>query len=291
MKKEVRKYMIFKIVIIIIIIGILFILWARYISTKGLVVKEYAIRTDKLSEKYDGFKIVQFSDVHYGSTVFINEIKNIVQRINDQNPDVVVFTGDIFEDDVVISDDNLNQLFEELNKIKANINVFAIPGNHEYKNKEYYNKALEQLNWKFLTNTYELVYNDTSEPIVFMGLDDYLYGDPVYKEAYQYLNEMTKDYYSILLLHEPDQIDHLNDFTEDTNYTFDLALAGHSHLGQVRLPFIGAIWTPEGAKKYYDEHYKLDNKDLYISGGIGESALRLRFFNKPSISIFRFYTK
>ena len=283
--------MIFKIVIICIIVFILFIVYARFLGTKGLVVKEYSIQTNKLNEKYDGFKIVHFSDVHYGSTVFINDIKSIVNRINNQNPDVVVFTGDLFEDGVTISDDNLNQLFEELNKIKANINVFAVPGNHEYKNKEYYNKALEQLNWKFLTNTYELVYNDTNQPIVFMGVDDYSYGDPVYKEAYQYLNEMTKDYYSVLLLHEPDQIDHLNDFTEDTDYTFDLALAGHSHLGQVRLPFIGAIWTPQGAKKYYDEHYKLDNKDLYISGGIGESMLNLRLFNKPSITVYRFYTK
>ena len=113
-------------------------------------------------------------------------------------------------------------------------------------------------------------------------------------ENYKYIllkDHKTKDYYTVLLLHEPDQVDHLNDFTEDTNYTFDIALAGHSHLGQVRVPYIGALWTPYGSKKYYDEHYVLDNRDLYISGGLGTSGLKLRFFNKPSINVYRFYTK
>ena len=68
-------------------------------------------------------------------------------------------------------------------------------------------------------------------------------------------------------------------------------LSGHSHLGQVRLPFIGSIITPQGAKKYYDEQYKVSNADLYINGGIGTSTLDFRFFAKPSINLYRFYTK
>lgn len=291
MKKEVNKFMIFKIVAIVIIIGILIILYARFVGTKGLVVKEYAIKNETLDDKYDGFKIVHFTDVHFGSTYGVEEVKELVRKINDQNPDVIVFTGDLFEFNITISDDNLNALFEELNKLKANINIFAVPGNHDYDQKEYWDKAMEKLNWKFLVNTYEYVYNDTNTPIVFVGVDDYWIGDPNYKDAYSYLNENTKDYYTILLAHEPDQIDHLNDFTEDTNYTFNIALSGHSHNGQVRLPFIGAIYTPYGSKKYYDDHYVLDGKDLYISGGLGTSGYKLRWNNKPSFNIFRFYTK
>ena len=286
-----KKFFIYKILILIILIGLSCLAWARFISTRGLIVKEFPIKTTKLNEDYDGFKVVQFTDVHYGSTVGMDEIKNIVKKINDQNADVVVFTGDLFEQGITVNDDNLLELTNELNNIKANINVFGIPGNHDYDNKYYWDFFVEHTNWKILTNTYEYVYTESNTPIVFVGLDDYWMGDPVYKEAYQYLNDTTKDYYTILLLHEPDQVEHLNDFTEDTNYTFDLALAGHSHLGQVRLPYIGALYTPYGSKKYYDEHYVLDNKELYISGGIGTSGLKLRFFNKPSISVYRFYTK
>jgi hypothetical protein len=286
-----KKFMIYKIIILIILIGVSGLAWARFISTRGLVVKEYPIKTNKLSEEYDGFKIVQFTDVHYGSTIGLDEIKKLVKKINEQNPDVVVFTGDLFENGIQVSDDNVKELTNELNNIKANIEVFAVPGNHDYDNKKQWDLFVENTNWKLLTNKYEFVYGNSSTPIVFVGVDDYWLGDPIYKDAYQYLNGTTENYYTVLLLHEPDQVDHLNDFSENTDFSFDLALAGHSHLGQVRIPFIGALYTPYGSKKYYDEHYVLDNKDLYISGGLGTSGLKVRFMNKPSINVYRFYTK
>ena len=291
-KKESKKFMMFKIVILVILIIFAGLLWARYISTRGLVVKEYPIKTNLLSEEYDGFKIVHFTDLHFGTTNNIDDVKNIVKKINEQNPDVVVFTGDMFDDNVYLQDENVITLAEEINKIDAKINKYIVPGNHDYDKKDYYKLFIEKTNFKVLTNTYDLVYYNSSIPIVFIGLDDYLMGDPVYKEAFQFLNDSTKDYYKILILHEPDQVDHLNDYTENTEYDFNLAIAGHSHLGQVRLPFIGAVITPTGAKTYYDEHYVLgDNKDLYISGGIGTNKLKVRFLNKPSISVYRFYTK
>ena len=290
--KDGKKFFMYKIIIIIILVIIAGISWARYISTKGLIIKEYPIYTNKLSEAFDGFKIVQFSDLHFGSTIFIDEVNEIVDKINEQKPDVVVFTGDLIERDVIVSDENLDKLAEALNRIEANIAIYSVLGNHDYDQKGYIDKINEKVKWKLLNNTFEYVYTEDNTPMVFVGVDDYWMGDPVYKDAYQFLNESTKDIYTVLLLHEPDQVEHLNDFTEDTNYDFDIALAGHSHLGQVRLPFIGALWTPYGSKKYYDEHYVLgNNKDLYISGGLGTSSLKLRFFNKPSISVFRFYTK
>ena len=87
--------------------------------------------------------------------------------------------------------------------------------------------------------------------------------------------------YQIVLTHEPDISDKIVD-----NYDIDLILAGHSHNGQIRLPIIGAIYKPPGAKKYYDEHYKIDNTNLYISSGIGVSTINYRFLNKPSINFY-----
>ena len=68
-------------------------------------------------------------------------------------------------------------------------------------------------------------------------------------------------------------------------------MAGHSHNGQVRLPFIGAIVKNQGAKKYYNEYYKIKNTDLYISGGIGTSTLPFRLFNRPNINFYRLRSK
>jgi predicted MPP superfamily phosphohydrolase len=104
------------------------------------------------------------------------------------------------------------------------------------------------------------------------------------QESVQLIKEKNISY-SILIMHEPDYINEI----EYEN--FDLILAGHSHNGQVRLPFIGAIVLPPHAEEYYDEYYKINNTDLYISSGIGTSNLKFRLFNRPSFNLYRIVTK
>lgn len=281
--KEKRKGIMAKLLIVLLIIITIFILYSRFISTKGLVVKEYSITTDKLPLNFDGLKIVQFSDLHYGSTIFKEELKNIVTEINKQNPDIIVFTGDLVENKVVLSEKKINDIINELKKLNPKIETLAIKGNHDYDH-DYWKQITDNLDWHILDNTYEYVYKDGLEPIVFVGLDDYTAGSPNYENAFSYINETNQEIYTIVLAHEPDQV------LEFKNYSFNLVLAGHSHLGQVRLPFIGALYSPVGAKKYYDDHYKIDDAHMYINGGLGTSTIKFRFFNKPSINLYRFYT-
>lgn len=280
-----KKHLVLKIILLLAILILIFLLWSRYISTSGLIVKEYAIKNAKLNDDYDGFKIVHFTDLHYGSTIFLEELKNVVNEINKQNPDIVVFTGDLVESGVDLSDEELNKMINELKKINPKIETLAVDGNHDYNNHDYYEKAMEALDWHVLNNTYEFVYGNSKTPIVFVGLKDLMYGKQDYENAFSFINEIDEELYTIVLAHEPDQV------MEFSNYNFDLVLSGHSHLGQVRIPFIGALYTPVGSKKYYDEYYKVNNADLYISGGIGTSTIKFRFFNKPSINLYRFYTK
>lgn len=271
-------------IMVILFIGVAGLFWGRFISTSGLVVKEYPIKTKELSDDYDGFKIVHFSDLHYGSTVELQELKETVKKINRLKPDIIVFTGDLVEDNVKLSKKEINQVIKELDKLNPKIETLAVIGNHDYDH-DYWNKIVPNLDWTVLDNTYKYVYNGTDEKIVFVGFDDLTEGKPDYDNAFSFLNEQTEDIYTIVLAHEPDQVDEISD------YEFNLVLSGHSHLGQVRLPLIGALYTPPGSKKYFDEHYKIGNADLYINGGIGTSLIKLRFFNKPSINLYRFYTK
>ena len=90
--------------------------------------------------------------------------------------------------------------------------------------------------------------------------------------------------YKIILAHEPD-------ITKDitTNYQVNLILAGHSHGGQIRLPLIGALYTPPYSKEYYEGHYKINDTNLYISSGIGVSTVNYRLWNRPSINFYRLY--
>lgn len=285
MKKEENKKHILRIIIIVAVFLIaIVVLYSRFIGTTGLIVKEYPIRTNELSEDYDGLKIIHFSDLHYKSTIDINYVKKLVKKINELKPDIVVFTGDLVESNVTLDDKEVKNLTKELDKINPTIETLAVIGNHDYDH-DYWNQIVPNLNWKVLDNTYEYVYSNSTTPILFVGFDDLREGTPDYANAFSYLNTDSNDRYTIVLAHEPDQIDEIKD------YNFDLYLSGHSHLGQIRVPLVGAIYTPVGSKKYYDEHYYVNDADLYISGGIGTSLLKLRLFNRPSINLYRFYTK
>ncbi len=88
--------------------------------------------------------------------------------------------------------------------------------------------------------------------------------------------------YKIILCHEPDYID-----TIVKDYNVDLVLSGHSHNGQINIPYIKKFFLPKGSRKYYDNYYKVQDTDLYVSSGVGLSRLNLRMFNKPSINFYR----
>lgn len=265
------------------IVGLLTFLYSRFISTSGFIVKEYKLSNSKIESSYHGFKIVHISDIHYGSIINKKQLDKIVERINLIEPDIVIFTGDLF----VVKDEldiNLEEFGKSLSKIKATIGRYAINGNHDYEHIKEYEKVIKLSGFKDINDSYELIYKDSNKPIFLAGMSTNLYGtlstsdkiNPILEEL-----EKVDSTYNILLLHEPDfikEIDHSK---------FDLALSGHSHNGQVRFPILGAIYTPIGSKDYYDEHYKLDNTDLYISSGLGTSLLNLRFLNKPSFNYYR----
>ena len=145
--------------------------------------------------------------------------------------------------------------------------------------------VINNSNFIDLNDNYELIYMNNQRPILIAGISSGTSNiNQKLSKINQYLiSDKANQIYSILLMHEPDNINYTTDF--------DLVLAGHSHNGQIRLPFIGAIKTPIGSKQYYDEYYKVNNTDLYISSGLGSSIFNLRFMNKPSINLYRLTNK
>lgn len=281
-----RKFIVITCVIILIISGLL--LYSRFIATSGLNVKEYKVVNDKIIDEYHGLKIVHLSDIHFGSTITENDLDHLVNKVNELNPDIVVITGDII-DERISYDKNI--LINYLKQIQSKLGKFAISGNHDLPLDDF-NSIVEESGFTNLDNTYKLIYANSSKPIIISGISSN-YSDSSNigtktAEFDSYIANLTDDIkpiYSILLIHEPDFIDSLN----IDNY--DLILAGHSHGGQVKLPLIKKLYTPYGAKKYYDEYYKINQTDLYISSGLGTSKLKFRLFNRPSINFYRITNK
>ena len=274
---------IFKWLLIIFTTLFLIIVYARYVGTMGLTTKEYMVSSPDLPNGFDGIKVVHFSDLHYNRAITLSKVKSIIEEINFINPDIVVFTGDLIDMDANLSDKDYNDLTNLLLKIDAKYGKYAVMGNHDYdKDKEKVISVYNESNFKFLDNDYEIIYNKDNEKIFVGGLNTVSYKQDDLDKTMKYFDDNEDIAYKIILVHEPDISDKIV-----KNYDVNLILAGHSHNGQVRLPYIGAFYKPPYAKKYYDNYYDLSGTDLYISSGIGVSKLNYRLWNHPSINFYR----
>lgn len=262
---------------ILLIIGLI-IIYSRYIATTGIQIKEYSVINNKIPESFKGFKVVHFSDLKYGSTTDQKYLKKLVNKINELNPDIIIFTGDLVSSNYKLTDNDKKSIIENLNKLDPKIDIYSIRGDNDIN--ETYNSIITQTKIIEINNLNKLIYYKGDTPIMLIGLDDSINGNQSLDMAFNY---EENNYYKILITHEPDTYEKIKD------KNIDLFLAGHSLNGQVRLPFIGSIYTPTGAKKYYDAKYKIDNTEIYISNGLGTSKIPYRLNNRPSINLYRFY--
>ena len=260
----------------------LIVIYARYIGTYGLITKEYTLKDKNIPNGFDGLKIVHFSDLHYNRAIDIKKVNEIIDEINLINPDIVVFTGDLIDKDVILKDSDYNELTKSLTRIKTKYGKYAISGNHDITNNEKVINVYNNSNFKYLDNDYDIIYNKGNESIFIGGLNSVSENKDDIDKMMSYFKDNEDINYKIILVHEPDISDKII-----KDYSVNLILAGHSHNGQVRLPIVGPIYKPPYAQKYYDEHYLIDGTNLYISSGIGVSTANYRLFNHPSINFYR----
>lgn len=293
MKKRSDKYKISKlklflviILSIIALIGIVFV-WARFISTSGLIVNEIKIVKNSLPESFNGLKVVHLSDIHYGKTINNNKLEKVVEKINLINPDIVIFTGDLIDKDTNITNKIINDISNILNKIESKYGKYSVKGNHDYGSDSFI-EIMENSDFYILENSYDLIYSEKKDYIYIGGLSSSIKTNIDYNNTLEYFNNENnnKDIFKLILMHEPDNIDNVLEYQ-----SMDLALAGHSHGGQVRLPYLGPLMKVRDAKKYPNSHYKINDTDLYVSYGLGTSTYPFRLFNKPSINFYRIYNK
>ena len=245
----------------------------RYIGNIGIVVREYPVYSDDINEELNGLKIVQFFDIHYGKNSSIKDIKKLVNLINEINPDIVIFTGDLIDEEYIISNDDKESIMSEFNRITSNIGKFAIRGEEDFDD---FKDIFDNSNFTILENKIEKIYIGKST-INLIAVDD------TYSKEELTLSDAN---YSIGVIHKPDLADQVID-----DYEPNMIIAGHSHNGQVILPLIGPVIKKEGAKKYISSHYDIDGIPLYISGGLGNSYYPFRLLNHPSINLYRLRTK
>ncbi|WP_438347183.1 metallophosphoesterase [Paenibacillus sp. FA6] len=242
---------------------------------KQLAIETVQLHFNTLPSAFDGLKVVQFSDVHLGFHFDDKRMKKLVKAISSQSPDIICFTGDIVDRD----SESLVGAMSDLSSLHAPLGKYAVLGNHDHWGQPAeVRRMLQECGFTVLQNSHVIVRKQDSM-FAIVGLEDQLHGNPDPKKALEGITEGT---FSLLLIHEPDYAD------TAALYPFDMQLSGHSHGGQVRLPFFGAIITPMGSRRYIQGLYKLKSSgmQLYVNRGVGVTQLPIRFLCRPELTVF-----
>ena len=279
-KRKKRTILIIKLSAIIILVFIGTYFYTKYSSTTGIIVKEHRIKNEKIPDSFEGLKIVQFSDLYYGSTIYEDEVKNLVKIINSRKPDIVLFTGNLVDKHYNLKLKEQENLIKELSKIDTNIGKYAVTGRYD---NDTFNTIMNQSEFKILDNEYDLVYEEDTSPILLIGLSSLLKEKRNLDKAYSYFKEEThnSNIYTISMMSETDDLD-----DNLSKYNNDLVVAGNSLNGEVNV-FGHSLFTKKGSNKYKDEYYKVGKTKIYVSSGIGSPDLGFRLFARPSINFFR----
>ncbi|MFS0752002.1 metallophosphoesterase [Oceanobacillus sp. 1P07AA] len=252
--------------------------YARDIEPSLLKVTEEPIHFPNIPTAFHNFKIIQFSDTHIGFHYELDQFKELAMKINQLQPDLILFSGDLVDKPNQYYWDQ--EIVEILQSMKAEYGKYWIYGNHDHGGygTEIVKDIMEAGDFILLQNESVPISKDGSY-FTLAGIDDVMLGKPDLKTALE--NQQENDF-TILLSHEPD----FADITK--NYPVQVQLSGHSHGGQVRFPFIGDLYTPPYAEKYVQGKYEIhQNFSLYVNSGIGTTRLPYRFLCKPELHMYK----
>ncbi len=257
-------------------------------------VKRVKLAFDNLPETFNGLKIVHFSDVHSGSFMNKKAVEDGVQKIIDENGDIVIFSGDLVNDRAT----EMKNYMNVFNKIKAPMGVYSTFGNHDYgdyvkwpydgvtkqQNLIHLAEVHKQLGWKLMMNEHVVLKKDGDE-IALIGIENWSakarfpkYGNM--KKAYP----GTEKYpFKILISHDPS---HWDAQVRPDYPDVDLTLSGHTHGMQFGVEIPGFKWSPvQYFYKEWDGLYEEGKQKLYVNPGFGFIGYPGRVGILPEITV------
>ena len=264
---------------IVLAIGI-FLLWFVYYQDNHLVVTSYEYSSSDISKEFDGYKIVQLSDLH--DKQFGENQEKLISHIDSINPDAIFLTGDF------VTKKSIEYSTELIEKLSEKYEMFFVTGNHEARHATYheFKKVLIENNVHMINNEAFTITKGESH-LNIVGLQDlafYRTSEKNQEKKFERkLKDLTKDLTgpTLLLSHRPEYIDVYS------KYDVNLVFSGHAHGGQFILPFVGSVYsTDQGLfpELTRGKHEK-DGTTMIISRGLGNLAPVPRLFNYPEIVV------
>ena len=267
------------------IVQTVFILFVLAVLLDNVLIHTTITRVtiEDLPKSFDGYRIVQVSDLH--NNVYGAGQSYLLSKIREARPDIIVITGDLIDRNTK----NVDNAMQFINGAVEIAPVFYVTGNHEASvGKQYKELALRmnEAGVTFLDNEAVSVISE-EDVITLAGVRDpaFDWSKPDAKivddEIKKALAEVSNTQVTILLSHRPELI---KTYSENN---IDLVLTGHAHGGQVRLPFIGPIYSPSQGlfPKYTSGIYEEGGTKMYVSRGIGNGIAPLRFNDGPELAV------
>ena len=292
-------------------------LWPRFIEPKLLKIKKVKISSPAFSN-ISGLKILHFSDLHFSKDISKSYVKKVSKSINKLKPDLILFTGDFLCHSNLENKQDIKDFFKSL---KAPLGLYGCFGNHDYthyisRNNEgnydvkkshdthFITKSIKHLFSKknnqpqiteqakncpinqdlleLLNETPLIVLHNQTVQVPFYssqlnitGLGDYWAGKLDPKKAF---DTFSSDFPGVILSHNPDSVKFLKDSPGN------LIFSGHTHGGQVNLPFVFKTFIGIENKTYKSGLFNVGNKKLFVTKGVG-SHQKFRFFCPPEIAL------
>ncbi len=277
------------------------VLGTVYAVTKGKYnfhVKRLDLSMKRLPKSFDGLKVVQFSDFHAGSFDDVSAVEQGLSLINESNPDLIMFTGDLVNNRAV----EMLPYIDSLKKLSAKYGKFAILGNHDYgdyikfesdaerqQNLDELENILKETGFRLLKNENIQIDNGT-DTIDIIGVENWGQGPfPKYGDIDLASETIPDERFNIVLSHDPD---HWENILRQHPKHFDLTLSGHTHGSQVGVNIPGWQWSPVKYRyKRWLGLYSDENQHLFVSKGFGFLGFPGRIGMSPEVISFKLHSE
>ncbi|MBI5930908.1 MAG: metallophosphoesterase [Chloroflexi bacterium] len=252
------------------------LVYATEVEPRDVAIEHVSLKIARLDPAFDGYKLVQISDLHLDYTWMSEErLLNHMRLVNEQKPDAVAITGDFVTDQ---AEPHADSIVKALQMLNPRDNTVAVLGNHDHwTNASIVQQAIQKGGISDVNNGVYTVRRGEAM-LHLCGVNDIWEG---YHRLDLVMDALPDEGAAVLLAHEPDYAD-----VSSQTGRFDLQLSGHSHGGQVQVPFIGPIALPYMAHKYPSGLYKVNGMVQYTNRGLGMVAPQVRFNCRPEITVF-----